>query len=100
MREKYFRYSLIALIVIFGWMIFSGLWSFVNGLLGAFTVYILVRNQMIYLSEKRKMNKVVAAILILLEVMTCLFVPIYLIVWILIGRIQGINIDISELIAT
>ncbi|MDR3267439.1 MAG: AI-2E family transporter [Tannerella sp.] len=100
MKEKYFRYSLIALLVTFGWLIFSGLWSFVNGFLGAFTVYILVRNQMIHLTEKRKMNKVIAAILILLEVVAVVFVPIYLIVWMLIGRIQGINIDISELIAT
>ncbi|MDR2292264.1 MAG: AI-2E family transporter [Prevotellaceae bacterium] len=100
MKEKYFRYSLITLIVLFGWMIFNGLWAFVNGLLGAFTVYMLVRNQMIRLTEKRKMNKVIAAILVLLEVAVCLFVPVYLIFSILIGRIQDINIDVSELIAT
>jgi predicted PurR-regulated permease PerM len=100
MREKYFKYSLIALILIFGWLIFNGLWTFANGLLGAFTVYILVRKQMIYLTEKRKMNKIIASTLILIEVVACLFVPLYLIVWMLIGRIQGINIDISELITT
>jgi predicted PurR-regulated permease PerM len=100
MKEKYFKYSLMALIVIFGFLIFSELWSFVNGLLGAFTVYILVRGQMIMLTEKKKMNKTVAAILILFEVATCLLVPVYLMAWMLISRIQYINIDLAELITT
>ncbi|MDR2147740.1 MAG: AI-2E family transporter, partial [Tannerella sp.] len=94
MKEKYFKYSLITLIILFGWLIVSGLWSFVNGLLGAFTIYLLVRKQMIYLTEKRKIKKMFAAILILLEVITFVFTPIYLIIWMLIGRIQGIDIDV------
>ena len=68
MKENYFRYSLIILIIILGWLVISGLWMFVNGLLGAFTVYVLVRGQMNYLTEKRKMKDVFAAILILLEI--------------------------------
>ncbi|MDR0395345.1 MAG: AI-2E family transporter [Tannerella sp.] len=100
MKEKYFKYSLIALIIFLGWLVINGLWSFVNGLLGAFTLYVLVRGQMIYLTEKRKMKHVMAAILILLEVFACVVVPIYFLVWLLIGRIQEINVDISELVAT
>ena len=100
MREKYFKYSLIALVLFLGYFIINGLWSFVNGLLGAFTVYLLVRKQMIYLTEKRKIRKIFAAILILLEVTALVFVPLYLIVWMLIGRIQGIDIDVSTLIST
>jgi predicted PurR-regulated permease PerM len=100
MKEKYFKYSLVLIIIVFGWLIFSGLWSFINGLLGAVTVYVIVKNQMITLTEKKKMNKIAASILILLEVIACVFVPVYIMIWILIGRIQGINIDISELIAT
>jgi predicted PurR-regulated permease PerM len=100
MKEKYFRYSLIALIIFLGWLVVSGLWSFVNGLLGAFTLYVLVRGQMIYLTEKRKMKHVMAAILILLEVFACVVAPVYFLVWLLIGRIQEINVDISQLVAT
>jgi predicted PurR-regulated permease PerM len=100
MKEKYFKYSLITLIILFGWLIISGLWSFVNGLLGAFTIYLLVRKQMIYLTEKRKIKKMFAAILILLEVIAFVFTPIYLIIWMLIGRIQGIDIDVPALIST
>ncbi|MDR0573970.1 MAG: AI-2E family transporter [Tannerella sp.] len=100
MKEKYFRYSLIALILLSGWLIMSGLWTFVNGLLGAFTLYVLVRGQMKHLTEKRKMKSVFAAILILLEVVACVFVPLYFLVWVLIERIQEVNVDISELIDT
>ena len=100
MKDNYFRYSLIALILFLGWLIVSGLWTFVNGLLGAFTLYVLVRGQMNYLTEKRNMKSMLAAILILLEVTACVFVPLYFLIWMLVGRIQDINVDISQLVTT
>ena len=100
MKEKYFRYSLVALILFLGWLIMNGLWSFVNGLLGAFTLYVIVRGQMNYLTEKRKMKNMLAAMLILLEVFTCVFVPLYFLIWTLVGRIQEINVDITQLTIT
>jgi predicted PurR-regulated permease PerM len=100
MKEKYFRYSLVALIIFLGWLVISRLWPFINGLLGAFTLYVLVRGQMTRLTEKRKMKNVTAAILILLEVFACVLAPIYFLVWLLIGRIQEINVDVSQLVAT
>jgi len=100
MKEKYFRYSLIILILALGWLVLTGLWTFVNGLLGAFTIYVLVHGQMDYLTEKRKMKNLLAVVLILLEVIACVFVPLYLLIWMLVGRIQDINLDISQLIST
>lgn len=100
MKEKYFRYSLILLILVLGWLMVNCMWSFINGLLGSFTVYVLVRRQMIYLTENRKIKGVYAATVILLEVTACVFVPLYLFVWMLVVRIQDVNVDISELIST
>jgi len=100
MKDNYFRYSLVALILFLGWLIMNGLWAFANGLLGAFTLYVLVRGQMNYLTEKRKMKSMLAAILILLEVTACVFVPLYFLIWTLVGRIQDVNVDISQLVAT
>ena len=100
MKDNYLRYSLIVLIVFLGWLIISGLWVFVNGLLGAFTLYVLVRGQMNYLTEKRNMKSMLAAILILLEVTACVFVPLYFLIWMLVDRIQDINVDISQLVTT
>ena len=98
MKQNYFKYSLLVLILILGWLIINGLWTFVNGFLGAFTLYVLVRNQMKYLTQKRKMKKVLAAILILLEVIACVCVPLYFVTWALITKIQLVNFDISQLI--
>lgn len=100
MKEKYYRYSLIVLILILGFLILNSLWSFVNGLLGAFTLYVLVRGQMIYLTEKRKMKGMLAAMLIILEVSACVFVPLFFLVWVLIERMQDVNIDISQFVET
>jgi len=99
MKEKYFRYTHIALLLLLGYLIISGLWQFINGLLGAFTVYVIVRRQMKNLTERRKFKNIPAATLILLEVIACVFIPLYFLVWALVDRIQLINFDISQLIA-
>jgi len=99
-KEHYWKYSLIVLILLLGSLIIAKLWTFANGLLGAFTIFVMVRRQMIYLTEKLKIKKQLAAVLILLEVATCILVPIYSLVWVLLGKVQGINIDISALTQT
>ena len=97
-KDNYWKYSLIILIALLGWVIFREMRPFVNGILGAFTIFVLVRWQMVYLTEKRRMHKVLATSLILVEVITVIFVPLYLISLVLIGKIQTINVDISVLI--
>jgi predicted PurR-regulated permease PerM len=99
-KEHYWKYSLIALILLLGSLIIAKLWTFVNGLLGAFSIFVLVRRQMVYLTEKIRIKKQLAAILILVEVAMCILVPIYSLVWVLLGKVQGINIDISALTQT
>ena len=93
-------YSLVVLILLLGLLIVNGLWQFVNGLLGAFTVYVLVRRQMDYLTEKRRMKNVFAAALIILEVSAIVFVPLYFLIWMLVERIQDVNVDMAQLVDT
>ncbi len=95
-KERYWKYSLIILILFFGLTIFFELWSFFNGLLGAFTIYTLVRGQMAWLQTKMKAP--LAAILILLEVILCLLVPTFLFFWAAMGKIQHINLDLTPMI--
>ncbi|MDR1602899.1 MAG: AI-2E family transporter [Tannerella sp.] len=99
-KEHYWKYSLIVLILLLGCLIVAKLWMFVNGLLGAFTIFVLVRRQMIYLTEKLRLKKPFAASLILLEVAACIIVPVYFLMWVLLGKVQGVNIDISALAQT
>lgn len=97
-KEKYWKYSLIFLIILLGGVIIKELWTFVNGLLGAFTLFVLVRKQMVYLTEVRHLHKVLSAVLILLEIAVVIFIPIYFVVWILIGKVQTINMDLTGLV--
>ena len=97
-KEKYWKYSLIFLIILLGGVIIKELWTFVNGLLGAFTLFVLVRKQMVFLTEKKQLNKVVAAVLILLEIATVIILPIYLVSWVLIAKVQTINLDLTGLV--
>ena len=51
-KEQYWKYSLITIILVMGVVIFFKATPFLGGLLGAATIYILLRNQMLYLIEK------------------------------------------------
>lgn len=93
LKEQYFKYSIITLILSLGVVIFVELIPFLGGLLGACTVYALIRNQMRHLVEKRKMRRSVAALLLLLETVLCFLIPISLVVWFLVVRVQNINLD-------
>ena len=55
-KEQYWKYSLIVIILFMGIIIFRQISPFLGGLLGALTIYILVRGQMRYLVEKRKLK--------------------------------------------
>lgn len=53
-REKYGRYSLFVLIIGLGVVIFLKIIPFLGGLLGAVTIYVLLRRQMRFLTERRR----------------------------------------------
>lgn len=92
-REKYWRYSLFVLIVGLGAAIFIELVPFLGGLLGAATIYVLLRGQMWYLSERRHWRRSLAASLLLAESIVLFLIPISLVVWMLVVRIQDITAD-------
>lgn len=70
-----------------------------GGLLGALTIYILLRKQMMYLSDKRKMKRSIAATLITAEAILCFLVPLGLVVWLAVVNLQNINLDPQAIIA-
>lgn len=98
-KEQYWKYSLIIIIVALCIILFRQIAPFLGGLLGALTIYILVRPQMIYLSEQRKMKRSIAATLITAEAILCFLVPLALVVWLAIINLQHINLDPQALIA-
>lgn len=97
MKEKYWKYSLIIIIIGLGIILFRQITPFLGGLLGALTIYILVRRQMMYLGARMKRS--FAALLITGEAILCFLVPISLIVWMLVNKLQDINLDPQAIIA-
>lgn len=92
-REQYWRYSLVALILLLGIIIFLNIIPFLGGFLGASTLYVLLRSQMFYLTEKRHWRPSWAALAMLIETMLLFLIPISLIVWLLISKIQAVNLN-------
>lgn len=73
---------------------------FIGGILGACTIYIMVRKQMFYLTQEKHFKKVLSAILLLIEAIMCFLVPLSLAVWLLINKLQTVNVDTTGFIHT
>ncbi len=69
-----------------------------GGLLGAFTLYILVRGQMKFLVCERQFKKALAASIILVEVILFLLIPLTLVVLILLDKVGDVNINPQQII--
>ena len=98
-KEQYWKYSLIVIILFMGIIIFRQLTPFLGGLLGALTIYILVRGQMRYLVEKRKLKRSLSALLITAETIFVFLIPLGLTVWMVVNKLQDINLDPQTYIA-
>lgn len=96
-KNYYWRYSQIVIIILLGLLISKELWIFSGGLLGAFTIYILVRKQMHWLTEKKKMPKSLAAGLILLEVIICFLIPANIAVVLVVKMAEYIIANIQQI---
>ena len=99
-KEQYWKYSLIAIILGLGLILFLKMSPFMGGILGACTIYIMVRKQMLYLTQKKHVKKSITAILLLIEAIMCFLVPLSLAVWLLINKLQTVNVDTTGFIHT
>ena len=69
---------LLFLIIVIGYLILKELYVFLPGFLGAFTLYILLRNRYYVMVNSRKWNRALAAIVLILLSVLIIGVPIYL----------------------
>lgn len=98
LKEQYWRVSLIAIIIVLGVILFVEFIPFLGGILGASTIYILVRKQMLYLTEKKHLNRSFVAFLLLLEAVLCFLIPLSLAVWLFVSKLQNFNLDPTQLV--
>lgn len=99
-KEQYLRNALIVIILILGGILFYQGLPFLSGILGACTVYFLVRNQMRYLVCVKGFKRSISASLILLEALLCFLVPAFLVVWLLVSKINSLNVDTHSIMET
>ena len=99
-KEQYWKYSLITIILGLGLILFIKMSPFMGGILGACTIYIMVRKQMFYLTQEKHFKKSITAILLLIEAIMCFLVPLSLAVWLLINKLQTVNVDTTGFIHT
>ena len=99
-KEQYRKCSLITIILGLGLLLFLKMTPFMGGILGACTIYIMVRDQMLYLTQKKKIRKSVTAIILLIEAILCFLVPLSLAVWLLISKLQTVNVDTATFVDT
>lgn len=92
-KDQYRKYSLIAIILILGLTLFFEITPFLGGLLGAFTIYVLLRGQMKYLTEKKKVKRSLAALLLLLETILLFLIPLSALIILLVEKVGNLNID-------
>ncbi|HBG41225.1 MAG TPA: AI-2E family transporter [Porphyromonadaceae bacterium] len=91
--SKAYKYILIGLLILLGIIIFKYARPYLSGFLGAATLYILLKGQMTYLTEKRKLGRGLSATLILLEALIFFLVPLTGITFLVIDTISGVHID-------
>ena len=99
-KEQYRKYSLITIILGLGLLLFLKMTPFMGGILGACTIYIMVRDQMLYLTQKKKIRKSVTAIILLIEAILCFLVPLSLAVWLVIRKLPTVNVDTATFVDT
>lgn len=97
-RERYGRYALFVLIFGLGATIFIELTPFLGGLMGATTLYVLLRGQMVFLTERRRWRPSAAAALLLVEAVLCFLVPLTLVGWMLVVHVQHLAADPQQLL--
>lgn len=97
-QDKTRQVFYIIIICLLGILLFRELQGFIPALLGAITLYILMRRWMFYLAYVRKWKKGIAALLLMLLSMIVILLPIAMLINMLSGKISFALQHSSELV--
>ena len=96
MKERYWKYSLVILIIGLGILLFRQAQPFMNGILGGFTLFILLRN-FTYRLEKR-LSKSLAVWLVTIGTTLFILIPLSLFGWAIVNQVSGVHFDAQAII--
>ena len=98
-KNQQHRYVLIGLLIIVGLIFFKQGRPFLSGLLGASTLFVMMRNQMAYLTEKKKWNRHLSASIILIESLMFFLIPLTAFALLVVDTLSGIEFDLQSLLS-
>src|SRR5215216_7193224 len=96
LRQVFF----IAVIIFLGIVLFRELWFFTSAFLGAVTFYVVMRDRMFYLTEKKGWKPSTAAWVLMLLSFFVILVPIGLLANIMYAKISYVVTHSSDLLDT
>lgn len=92
-KSRYQPYVLVGLILLLGMVIFKELRPYLGGFLGAFTLFVLLRGEMVRLVEKHHWRKGLSASLIVVATTLFILIPFTGIGFLVADTFSGIKID-------
>lgn len=96
MKERYWRYSLIIFIIGLGILLFRQAQPFMNGILGGFTLFLLLRNPTYAL--QRKINPALAVWIVTIGTLLFILIPVSLFGWAIVNQISNLHFDTQTII--
>jgi len=88
-----YKYILIGFLVLVGLIFFKEARPFLSGILGASTLFVMMRNQMAYLTEKKNWNRHLSASLLLVEALLLFLIPLTAFALLVVDTLSGIEFD-------
>ncbi len=98
-KNQQYKYILIGLLVLVGLILFKQGRPFLSGLFGASTLFVMMRSQMDYLTEKKKWNRHLSASLLLLESLMVFLIPLTAFALLVVDTLSGIEFDLLSILA-
>lgn len=92
-EHKKYKYILIGVIILLALIIFQEIRVYISSFLGASTLYVLLRGQMIFLVEKKKWKKWAASTLLVFEALLLFLIPLTAFSIMIVDLISNIKID-------
>lgn len=96
MKEKYWRYSLVVLIIALGIILFKQAQPFLTGILGGFALFVMLRNPTYWL--QKKMKPALANWIVTVGITLFILVPLCLFGWVIVQQITELHIDPKSII--
>lgn len=96
-KEKHWNISLIIILLVLGFVIIFELNMFISGVLGALTLYAMLRKRMFFLTETKKVKAPLASIILIITVILLVLIPFSLFILMVADKISTVHINFQAL---